>query len=63
MVPDYIGFGSEEDTLLFEALRNVLGQDDVYHFFLTKHSSLLRAFSILKHDFIPKLMRITIFYT
>lgn len=31
LVPGYICFSSEEKTLLFEALCNVLGQDNVYY--------------------------------
>jgi len=31
LVPGYIGFTSEEKGLLFEALCNTLGEDNVYH--------------------------------
>ena len=31
LVPGYIGFTSEEKTLLFEALCNALGEDNVYY--------------------------------
>jgi hypothetical protein len=31
LVPGYIGFTGEEKTLLFEALCNTLGEDNVYY--------------------------------